>query len=431
MIARIIALTAGAGQKSRLLLTLVLTGTLLSTPAAALTSDAELPLDELRNFAEVFERIKQAYVHEVDDRTLLEYAIRGMLTSLDPHSDYLAPDALQELRESTEGSFGGLGIEVGLEDGWLKVISPIDDTPASRAGIQPRDTILQIDDRSARNLSIEQAVELMRGEPGTQVRLTIQRESVSAPFEVELTRDVIRIVSVRHRWLMPGFGYIRISQFQNRTGQETLQAVETLMQATDQPLQGLVLDLRNNPGGVLHAAAEVADIFLDGGLLVYTEGRLPDAALQFEASPGDAAEDIPLVVLINAGSASASEIVAGALQDHRRAIILGTPSFGKGSVQSVLPLYNDRALKMTTALYFTPAGRSIQAEGIQPDILAANARITVVEERPATREADLQGHLSRPASSSEESQAAIDILQDDYPLHEALNLLRGLAIFKR
>ena len=391
--------------------------------------DYELPLDELRSFAEVYERIKQSYVHEVDDKTLLESAIRGMLSGLDPHSDYLEPDAFKQLRESTQGEFGGLGIEIGIEDGYIKVISPIDDTPASRAGIQPLDLIIRIDGTSTRELSIDRAIEMMRGEPGTSITLTILREAAGQPFEVEIKRDLIRTASVRQELLEKNYGYLRISQFQNRSGEETVKALQKLQADNEGDLKGLVLDLRNNPGGVLQAAADVTDVFLDGGLIVYTEGRLPDTEMRFEASPGDALQGIPIVVLINSGSASASEILAGALQDHRRALIMGTPSFGKGSVQTVLPLYNDRALKMTTALYYTPKGRSIQADGIRPDIEVINARITPVEERGLTREADLEGHLEGQQKQPEAPSASRLTSPEDYAVNEALNLLKGLNIF--
>lgn len=389
----------------------------------------ELPLDELRSFAEVFERIKQAYVHDVDDKTLLNNAIRGMLSGLDPHSDYLEPEAFKELRESTQGEFGGLGIEIGIEDGYIKVISPIDDTPASRAGIQPLDLIVRINGTSTRELTVDQAIEMMRGEPGTSVTLTISRQSSGQPFEVELTRDLIRTLSVRQELLEAGYGYLRISQFQSRTGQETSQALEKLREKNQGQLKGLVLDLRNNPGGVLQAAVDVSDIFLNQGLIVYTQGRLADTEMRFNATPGDALEGTPLVVLINSGSASASEILAGALQDHRRALIMGTPSFGKGSVQTVLPLYNDRALKMTTALYYTPKGRSIQADGIHPDIEVINARITPVEELSRTREADLQGHLEGQQKQPKAPTSSPEASLDDYAINEALNLLKGLSIF--
>lgn len=403
------------------------------TGEADFTPGYDLPLEELRNFAEVFERIKQAYVHEVDDRTLLENAIKGMLSGLDPHSGYLEPEAFQELKESTQGEFGGLGIEIGIEDGYIKIISPIDDTPASRAGLLPHDLILRINDTSTRDLSVDKAVEMMRGEPGSPIRLTIQREQVNQPFDVELIRAAIRITSVRQRLLEPNFGYLRISQFQTRTGQEARQALNQLQTSNEgKPLQGVILDLRNNPGGVLQAAADVVDIFLDGGLIVYTQGRLPDSEMRFEASPGDQLNGIPLIVLINGGSASASEIVAGALQDHRRALIMGTPSFGKGSVQTVLPLNNERGLKMTTALYYTPNDRSIQADGIHPDIEVANARITPLESPQGIREADLEGHLSGQQAPTRDTGNSTRLnTADDYPLNEALNLLKGLVIFQK
>ena len=391
----------------------------------------DLPLDELRNFAEVYERIKQAYVHDVDDRELLESAIKGMLSGLDPHSAYLAPEAFKDLRESTQGEFGGLGIEIGIEEGYIKVISPIDDTPASRAGLQPHDLIIRINDTPTREMTVDKALELMRGEPGTEIELTIQREAVNLPFKVNLERGLIRITSVKEKMLETGFGYLRISQFQNHSGNEVQQALNRLVKENKAPLKGLILDLRNNPGGVLQAAADVVDVFLDKGLIVYTRGRLPDTQMRFEANPGDSLDGAPLVVLINGGSASGSEIVAGALQDHQRALIMGTTSFGKGSVQTVLPLNNDRAIKMTTALYYTPNGRSIQAEGIQPDIEVVNARITPLEPNLTTKEADLDGHINNATKPIKNKQASSTLdTAEDYPLNEALNLLRGLVIFK-
>ena len=396
-----------------------------------LDPEYDLPLDELRSFAEVYERIKQAYVHEVTDRELLENAIKGMLSGLDPHSSYLEPEAFRDLIESTQGEFGGLGIEIGIEEGYIKVISPIDDTPASRAGLQPHDLIIRINDTPTREMSVDKAMELMRGEPGTKIELTIQRETLSQPLKVELERGLIRITSVKEKILEPGFGYLRISQFQNHSGEEVQEGLARLAKKNEGPLEGLILDLRNNPGGVLQAAADVVDVFLDSGLIVYTKGRLPDTQMRFEANPGDSLDGVPLVVLINGGSASASEIVAGALQDHQRALVMGTASFGKGSVQTVLPMNNDRALKMTTALYYTPNGRSIQAEGIQPDIEVVNARITPLEAYQTTKEADLDGHINNEfkPSSSKKITARLDTAED-YPLNEALNLLRGLVIFK-
>lgn len=408
-------------------------------PSLYLNPDYDLPLEELRNFAEVYEQIKQAYVHEVDDKTLLENAIKGMLSGLDPHSAYLEDEAFRDLREATEGEFGGLGIEISLQDGYIKIISPIDDTPASRAGLQPQDLILRIDSTSTRDMSLSKAMELMRGEPGSKIELTIQREDQAQPFVVELERGLIRITSVRAKLLEPGFGYVRLSQFQNNSGAEVAKAVQGLIQENQQEaqasLQGLILDLRNNPGGVFQAAADVVDVFLDGGLIVYTQGRLQHTQMRFDANPGDLLQGAPLIVLINGGSASAAEIVAGALQDQQRALIMGTPSFGKGSVQTILPLSRDNAIKMTTALYYTPKGRSIQAEGIQPDIQVQNAHITHLETDAATKEADLEGHLNNANQINKNNLAKQQLNQDaglmqDYQLNEALNLLRGLAIFR-
>ena len=403
-----------------------------SAPAAAASGKAPLPLDDLRTFAEVMDRIKAAYVEPVSDKTLLENAIKGMLSNLDPHSAYLEPEAFAELQESTSGEFGGLGIEVGTEDGFIKVISPIDDTPASKAGIQPGDLIVKIDGQPTKGLSLMEAVDKMRGKAGSQINLTLVREG-GRPFDVELTRAVIKVKSVKSQLLEDGYGLIRITQFQVNTGEEVGKALTQLRQENGKKLRGLVLDLRNNPGGVLQAAVEVSDHFLRQGLIVYTQGRIANSELRFNADPADASEGVPLVVLINGGSASASEIVAGALQDHKRAVLMGTDSFGKGSVQTVLPLNNDRALKLTTALYFTPSGRSIQAQGIVPDIEVARARLTREEGGEQVKEADLAGHLGngnggadKPSGSKQ--QKAPRPQDDDYQLSQALNLLKGLNI---
>ncbi|MFC3609390.1 S41 family peptidase [Stutzerimonas tarimensis] len=393
---------------------------------------APLPLDELRTFAEVMDRIKAAYVEPIDDKTLLENAIKGMLGNLDPHSAYLEPQAFSELQESTSGEFGGLGIEVGLEDGFLQVISPIDDTPASRAGVEAGDLIIRIDGQSTKGLSLTEAVEKLRGKPGSRVTLTLTRDS-GQPFDLRLERAVVKVRSVRSQMLEPGYGYLRLTQFQMNTGEEVSRALGRLRQENgDKRLTGLVLDLRNNPGGVLQAAVEVADHFLSEGLVVYTKGRIANSELRFSADAADPSEGVPLVVLINGGSASAAEIVAGALQDHKRGVVMGTDSFGKGSVQTVLPLNNDRALKLTTALYYTPSGRSIQAQGIVPDIEVARARLTRDEAAEGVREADLAGHLGngnggpdRPSGSAPASE--VERPQDvDYQLGQALNLLKGL-----
>ncbi len=403
-----------------------------------------LPLKELRTFTDVFANIKANYVEPVEDKELLENAIRGMLAGLDPHSAYLDEEAYKELQVGTTGQFGGLGIEVGMEDGFVKVIAPIDDTPAQRAGIAAGDLIIRLDDTPVKGLSLREAVNIMRGEPGTDITLTIVREGMDAPFKVTITRAVIKVTSVKHRLLAPGFGYVRITQFQSNSADNLLDAIAKLKKESGDELEGLVLDLRNNPGGVLSAAVDVADAFIEQGLIVYTEGRAPDSEVRFKATPGDVLHDAPIVVLINVGSASASEIVAGALQDHHRAIIMGSKSFGKGSVQTVLPMKDGTALKLTTARYYTPSGRSIQAEGIVPDIKLAKVQVSVVENNgfePVT-EADLSRHLEN-GKAAEDATAAEDsaaedkedsvskLLKEDYQLFEALNLLKGLYILKQ
>lgn len=383
-----------------------------------------IPVEEIRLFAEVFDRIKSAYVEPVTDQQLLEDAIRGMLSGLDPHSAYLDAKAFEGLQINTSGRFGGLGIEVGLQDGFIRVIAPIDDTPAQRAGIQAGDLITKIGEESTQGLSLNDAVERMRGRIGTRVTITIVRDGVEKPFEVTLERASISVTSVRHRLLETGYGMIRISQFQNNTADQLKNSIETLQGMGE--LKGIVLDLRNNPGGVLQSAVQVSDAFISEGLIVYTEGRLPNSELRFNATSDTLLPDIPMVVLINAGSASASEIVAGALQDHRRAVIMGTDSFGKGSVQTILPVSSGRGVKLTTARYFTPDGRSIQADGIRPDVVVQDARITSVESTTGQiRERDLTGHLS---GSDSQRQGNEPLGQRDYQLYEALNLLKALNI---
>ncbi|MGD2075183.1 MAG: S41 family peptidase [Gammaproteobacteria bacterium] len=394
---------------------------------------ASLPVEELRTFSDVFGRIKNDYVEDVADKELLESAIRGMLAGLDPHSSYLDQEQFKELQVGTSGEFGGLGIEVGMEDGFVKVIAPIDDTPAQRAGIQAGDLIIRLDDTPVKGLSLNEAVKIMRGKPGTTLRLTVVREGVEQPLKIDIKRDVIKVKSVKHRMLEGGFGYIRISQFQSKTAENLVDAVAELSEESDGPLKGLVLDLRNNPGGVLNGAVAVSDAFLKKGLIVYTEGRVNDSKLRFNATPDDILSGAPLVVLVNQGSASASEIVSGALQDHRRAIIVGSQTFGKGSVQTILPLSNGTAVKLTTARYFTPSGRSIQAEGIKPDIELEQVRVSAPDGAfEPIKEADLSGHLSNgkaadPVADSEDEEKE-SLAQSDYQLYEALNLLKGLAI---
>ncbi|GGC08575.1 peptidase S41 [Marinobacterium zhoushanense] len=410
-------------------------GTALALPVQGWAAEPEaeqqesvpaLPLEELRMFAEVYGRIKDAYVEPVDDRELLQDAIRGMLAGLDPHSSYLEPDAFESLQVHTSGEFGGLGIEVGMEDGFVRVIAPIDDTPAQRAGIRAGDLIIKIDDTPMQGLGLNEAVEMMRGEIGSEIRLTIVRDGIEKPFEVKLVRDAIKVVSVKHKLLEPGYGYLRITQFQLNTAADLRKALANM--GKEQPLKGLVLDLRNNPGGVLQAAVDVVDTFIDKGLVVYTEGRLPSSQLKFSATSETPAPNLPLVVLINGGSASASEIVAGALQDHHRAVLMGTDSFGKGSVQTVLPLGSDRGLKLTTARYFTPNGRSIQAQGIQPDLMVEEGRLTEVVHEDFIKERDLAGHLENAAVMQPVSNGDDGLAQRDFQLYQALNLLKALNI---
>ncbi len=394
----------------------------------------ELPLTELRVFVDVFDQIRNAYVEEVDDRTLLENAIKGMLNGLDPHSAYLDEDAFADLREATTGEFGGVGLEViGDESGFVRVIAPIDETPAQAAGIESGDLIVEIDGKSVKGLGINEAVAKMRGTKGSKIGLTLMREGRAAPLEVTLTRDLIRVQSVRGRLLEPGFAYLRVAQFQNETGEDLRATIMRLKK--DGGLRGAVLDLRNNPGGVLQASVEVADSFLEDGLIVYTEGRVDNASSRFSAGAGDDLDGAPLVVLINGGSASASEIVAGALQDHQRALVVGTDSFGKGSVQTVLPLGEKRAIKLTTARYFTPSGRSIQAQGIVPDIVVERAEITAIASAPRLSEADLTRHLENGSGDAGKGRreqlaapAAGDLRAEDNQLYEALNLLKGIAL---
>ena len=393
-----------------------------------------LPLNELRTFADVFDRIKKAYVEDVDDKTLLENAIQGMLTELDPHSAYLKPDAYSDLQINTTGEFGGLGIEVGMENGFVKVITPIDDTPAKEAGVEAGDLIIKLDTTPVKGLSLGEAVKLMRGKPGSNIVLTVIRAGVDKPLEITVTRAIIQVQSVRGRLLEPNFGYVRLSEFQIHTGSEMVKLIEKLMKKNNNQLKGMVLDLRNNPGGVLQAAVDVTDAFLNEGLVVYTQGRLPDSDMKFRATPGDMLDGLPLVVLVNGGSASASEIVAGALQDHSRAVIMGTTTFGKGSVQTVLPLHNNRALKLTTARYYTPNGRSIQAEGIEPDIKVENAQLTRVAEMQRVKEKDLSGHLENTGENGNKGkpkEEAQELSATDYQLYEALNLLKALNVLSK
>lgn len=406
------------------------------TNKAAPEAVSVLPLEDLRVFTKAYDHIRNAYVKEIDDSTLLEYAIRGMLDELDPHSTYLDASSFEDLQVNTAGEFGGLGIEVGMEDGFVKVISPIDDTPAARGGVEAGDLIIKIDDTTVKGLTLDKAVDKMRGVKGSKITITIVRKGIDQPFDLELTRDIVKVRSVRAEIKEEDFAYLRIAQFQLQTGKDIAKEYAKL-QKENSDIRGIVLDLRNNPGGVLQSSVEVADHFLEDGLIVYTEGRLPDSNTQYEATPGDITSGLPMVVLINDGSASASEIVAGALQDQGRALVMGTQSFGKGSVQSIIQVTNDRALKLTTALYYTPEGRSIQAEGIKPDITVERVRVTAVRARSGFSEAGLSGHLENASQDEndkkdeEEPVESTELQNTDSQLYEAITMLKGLNLLKQ
>jgi len=399
----------------------------------------ELPLEQMRTFTDVFSRIKSDYVEEVSDEQLLEYAIRGMLNGLDPHSAYLNTEEFKELRIGTTGEFGGLGIEVGMENGFVKVVSPIDDTPAARAGVEAGDLIIRLDETPVKGLSLNDAVKLMRGKPGSTLVLTIIREGADKPLSIDIQRDVIKVTSVRNRLLDDGYGYLRISNFQTKTTADMLKAIKKLKSESGSTgLKGLVLDLRNNPGGVLSGAVGVSDAFLNDGMIVYTDGRETDSKLRYDATRGDVLNGAPLVVLVNGGSASASEIVAGAMQDHGRAVVLGSKTFGKGSVQTIQDLPAGGAVKLTTSRYFTPNGRSIQALGIEPDIQTKPGSWSRPDEDSSftpLSESSLRGALSNTTvdgeGSATEAAAEDNLVYDDYQLFEALNLLKGLAILSK
>ncbi len=405
-----------------------------SSDENAIQIQQELPLQDLRTFTEIFERIRSSYVEEVDDETLFNNAIKGMLNSLDPHSAYLQEEDFSDLQENTSGKFGGLGIEVGMENGLVRVITPIDDTPAERAGIRAGDLIVSLDGEAVMGLSLGDAVERMRGEPGTPITIEVRRKGEQELLSFTIERAEIKVASVRTEMLDSNIGYVRLTQFQENTGNELKSALQKWKETTE--LNGLILDMRNNPGGVLQAAVGVVDTFISEGLIVYTEGRSPLSDVRYHASSDTLMPDIPIVVLVNGGSASASEIVAGALQDHGRAVIVGTRSFGKGSVQTVLPVSDTAAVKLTTARYFTPDGRSIQAQGIAPDIVVEQSEVTPNEQR-YYKESDLPGHLENPDGENTSSTAdandddtnkSDDLISRDFQLYEAHTLLRGVAI---
>jgi carboxyl-terminal processing protease len=397
-------------------------------------------------FTDVIAIVKKSYVEEVDTKKLIYGAINGMLSSLDPHSSFMPPEMYKEMKIETKGAFGGLGIEISVKDGILTVISPIEDTPAHKAGIKAGDQILKIDEKFTKDMTIMDAVKRMRGVKGTKVTLTIMREGFDKPKEFPLTRDIIQVKSVKFKTLDEGFGYIRIAQFQEKTDDDLGKAFQTLQESNGGKLRGLVLDLRNDPGGLLDQAIRVADHFLDEGqLIVYTEGREKDSKMRFAARKGNKQPNYPIVVLINSGSASASEIVAGALQDHKRAVIMGTQSFGKGSVQTIIPLSDNSGLRLTTARYFTPSGRSIQAKGISPDIEVERIELTGTEKKEGMhiREKDLENHFETKGKEPGTEPGAEkkiektppyktdEQVKSDYQILRALDLLKGWNIFKK
>jgi carboxyl-terminal processing protease len=454
----------------------LLAGAALTVNLSAIANkeaETALPVEELRAFTDVFARIKNDYVEPVEDKKLITEAINGMLTGLDPHSAYLDADAFKDLQVGTQGEFGGLGIEVGMEDGFVKVVSPIEDTPAFKAGVKPGDMIVKLDDTPVKGMTLNDAVKRMRGKPGSTIKLTIARKGVDKPIVLTLTRAVIKIRSVKSTLLENGYGYVRVTQFQEHTGELLVEALNKLYTDNKTPLKGLILDLRNDPGGLLNGAVAVTAAFVNpDSLVVYTEGRTEDAKMRLTASREhylrpmqtdylkslpQGVKRVPMVVLVNSGSASASEIVAGALQDHKRAVIMGTRTFGKGSVQTILPLGNGTAIKLTTARYFTPNGRSIQAKGIEPDIVVEDPSMPSEDEGMGIREADLDKHLSNPNGGDAAPGKPGDVIKappadkpgqdgkdkkaptlepgeivskNDFQVNQALNLLKGLQFFQ-
>ena len=394
-------------------------------------SKTSLPLNQLQSFSEVYLKIKQNYVQDISDKELFDNAIRGMLEGLDPHSTFLNEKDFKDLQIGTKGEFGGLGIEVTMENGFVKVITPIDDTPAYKAGIKAGDLIIEIDFKSVKGLSLNEAVDLMRGKIGNPILLTIAREGESGPIDIKIVRAKIKVKSVKYELIDKNYGYIRISSFQNKTGKNLYDAISNLNKKSKGSIKGFVIDMRNNPGGVLGAAVDVSDAFIKGKKkLVFTKGKEAKAVYEYFSNDRDLTEGKPIVVLINGGSASASEIVAGALQDHKRAIIMGTQSFGKGSVQTILPITSKTAVKITTARYYTPDGRSIQAKGITPDIIVEDLQLNSLSNTETLKESDLTGHLKNidKENSTEGIQTRNKKLDNDYQLSEAINLLKGLNI---
>jgi carboxyl-terminal processing protease len=403
--------------------------TLSETDTEAADASVSISFKELQLFADTFDAIRRGYVEEVTDAELFEMAVKGMLTNLDPHSAYLTDDDYENLQESTDGQFTGLGIEIGYRGGFIAIVTPIDGSPAIEAGLQAGDVILKIDGTSTQGMSTSESSTYMRGAKGTEVTLEIGRAGESQPFDVVVTRGVIEVPSVRTRELDDGYWVIRVSRFQRDSGAEVTAALESAL--SEGEVRGIVLDVRNNPGGVMNASVEMAGNFLDGGLVVYTQGRHPDSVNTFNAEAGEVIPGVPLVVLVNGGSASASEIVAGALQDRGRGVIMGTQSFGKGSVQTVLPVSESKALKLTTSLYYTPSGRSIQQDGIVPDVVVERARLTSLEQGRRLREADLNGSLVNEGIEQEvETEVIASLREEDNQLYEAFTLLKGINVYR-
>jgi carboxyl-terminal processing protease len=403
--------------------------TLSETDTEATDASVSISFKELQLFADTFDAIRRGYVEEVTDAELFEMAVKGMLTNLDPHSAYLTDDDYENLQESTDGQFTGLGIEIGYRGGFIAIVTPIDGSPAIEAGLQAGDVILKIDGTSTQGMSTSESSTYMRGAKGTEVTLEIGRAGESQPFDVVVTRGVIEVPSVRTRELDDGYWVIRVSRFQRDSGAEVTAALESAL--SEGEVRGIVLDVRNNPGGVMNASVEMAGNFLDGGLVVYTQGRHPDSVNTFNAEAGEVIPGVPLVVLVNGGSASASEIVAGALQDRGRGVIMGTQSFGKGSVQTVLPVSESKALKLTTSLYYTPSGRSIQQDGIVPDVVVERARLTSLEQGRRLREADLNGSLVNEGIEQEvETEVIASLREEDNQLYEAFTLLKGINVYR-
>ncbi len=383
---------------------------------------------QLNLFGEVYERVRSEYVEEIKDKDLIEAAINGMLQSLDPHSSYLDSESFEEMKVQTKGEFGGLGIEVTMENGLVKVVSPIDETPAAKAGIQSGDYISHIDQEAVMGLTLSEAVDKMRGAVNTPIIVTIIRKG-KEPFDVKIIRDIIKITSVKIK-VHNEVGYLRITSFTQKTYKNLVKEFSKLEKQMNGNMKGLVLDLRNNPGGLLDQAISVSDAFLERGEIVSTRGRETNAEQRFNASKGDITKGIPIVVLINGGSASASEIVAGALQDHKRGILLGTSTFGKGSVQTIIPVSSRGAIRLTTARYYTPSGKSIQAKGIEPDIYVPQSKLEVIEKNNSRKESNLRGHLDEKDTDSKETKEIKNSLEDDYQLNRALDLIKSISVYE-